>query len=79
MEGRAVAIDHFSENSCAPSHAKVVEGRGNVTSSGRPIRKGWRVAEFDTVKLPQNERDKLNKSWLDDRKIFLHELPLLRL
>merc|ERR1719421_2721403 len=42
--------DHFAEHGCEVAYAKVIEERDSFTASGRPIRKGWGIVEFDTPK-----------------------------
>merc|ERR1712151_114478 len=65
--------DHFTENGHGVGYVKVIEDRYQTTTSGRPVRKGWGIVEFDTVKQAQKALDRMNESWLDERQLYMHE------
>merc|ERR1719428_2291171 len=65
--------DHFAELGCEVGYAKVIEERDSFTESGRPIRKGWGIVEFDTLKMARRAMKVANKSFLDERQILVRE------
>merc|ERR1719409_1620676 len=64
--------DHFS--SCGTvAFAKVSESWYDTTYSGRPVRNGWGIVEYNSVAEAQAALDRMNHTTLDGREIYCRE------